>query len=90
MSNGGKFWNPPPEGERPLRPELPVPPYVMIGEVECVLERVVIDDIPAWAERHSLERVRTAFMGRLGHVNIYWPRNGKEEEDDGEASTAGS
>ena len=82
MSTGAKFWNPaPPPEERPLRPELPVPPYVVIGGVECVLEWVRIDDIPPWRKRNGLERVRTAFMGRLGHVNVYWPRNGKGEDD---------
>ena len=85
MTEGGKFWNPPPPPEeRTLRPELPVPPYVMIGDVECVLEWVRIDKVPEWAAHRNLERVRTADMGRLGHVNIYWPRNGNEEEDDGE------
>jgi len=75
----GKFWNPAPL-ERPLRPELPVPPYIMIGDVECVLAWVRIDDLPGWASRHGLERVRTADMGRLGPVSIYWPKNGNEED----------
>jgi len=75
----GKFWNPAPL-ERPLRPELPVPPYIMIGDVRCVLEYVPIDKIPEWARHHGLERVRTGDFGRLGPVNIYWPKNGNEEE----------
>lgn len=79
----GKFWNPPPPPEeRSLQPELPVPPYVMIGGVECELVYVQIDAIPQWAERNNLERVGSTFMGRLGHVNVYWPRNGTEEECD--------
>ena len=81
MSDGGKFWNPPPPPQgRGLRPELPVPPYIVIGDVECVLERVRIDDLPQWAKRHGLTRIRNAFMGRLGHVSVYWPENGKEED----------
>jgi len=82
MSNkGGKFWNPPPPpDERPLVPEFPVPPYVMIGDVECVLERIPIDNLVEWRKRHNLVRVRTANMGRLGPVTVHWPKPTKENE----------
>ena len=44
-----------------------------------MLEYVPIDKIPEWARHHGLERVRTGDFGRLGPVNIYWPKNENEK-----------
>ena len=72
----------PPPKERSLHPQLPVPPFVVIDGVLCQLEYVKIGDLPRWTNRHNLVHSRTAWMGerRLGSVEVYWPRNGNEEE----------
>ena len=69
-----------PPRERPLRPELPTPPYCEIDGVPCLLEYVPISELPRWRKAHNLQRSRTAFMGRLGYVGVNWPKAESEDE----------
>ena len=67
-----------PPMERPLKPEMPTPPYTEIDGVPVVLEYVEITEMPVWRKRHRLRWERSAFMGRLGPVNVYWPAPAEE------------
>ena len=57
-----------PEAEElpPLRVPLPVPPHITLRDGEYVLERVAIEDLPAYRQRHGLALDRVAFLGRPG------------------------
>jgi len=74
----------------PFYPPLPNPPIVYVGGQRCVVERIPISDLDAWALEHKLQRIGTAWMGNpgwrptasgkmrfsgLGPVTIYWPEN---------------
>ena len=64
----------PPPGEQELRPVLPTPPLMLIGDVAYILERVPIDDIMARRERLGLRLSHVAWCGALGWVSIEIPK----------------
>jgi len=81
----------------PLVPPLPEPPWVHLGEVPFLLERVRIDELDAWREEHGLVRVGKVFLGRpgwresvdgkmywsgYGWVSVHWPRKWVEEANE--------
>ena len=65
----------------PLPPDHPnyLPDNVYLDGARCRLERVKLNDLAAWMDRHGLEYHRTADMGRLGLVTIFWPVIRKEK-----------
>ena len=63
----------------PLQP-LMIPRTLYFGGVACDTEMVKLDNLVAWRERNGLEFVETAFVARIGRVNVYWPADSLEAQ----------
>lgn len=57
--------------DAPLVCPLPVPPVAFFGGQRYHVERVSIEKLEAWKQRHGLRFERAAWCGQYGWMNVY-------------------
>ena len=50
------------------------PREVGVNGIPCLAERIRLDRLADWKQAHDLQYAGTTFVGQLGVVFVYWPK----------------